>query len=347
MWRDLPAADQHARDVADADEADHPRRGVDPATATAAPRVGASARWMRSTMSSHAGVGIARRTSALRSRRRAPPRRRGPSRRPAGSCGRARCRSTTRRRRRPARPDSGASTAPSSVPGVRAPARVDEARHERGSPARDANRRRTVVGEPRDRAQAGARAAGGRVAVLHAAARIGHAAAAVQRQHLEPGAAGVVARTGVDVPAAAVLHQVGGRLGDDDRHLRRCAPAGNPRRRASSPTARRASATWLASVTAVNILRSNAPASTTVPWPGVESDVELVGQPLGAAQAEAQAAAGRVAVLQRQRRCRGCPGPGRRRSGAGRGAGRCAAPRCAACRRRRNPACCGRSRWPP
>ena len=62
-------------------------------------------------------------------------------------------------------------------------------------------------------------AAGGRVAVLHAAIRIGHAAAAIQRQQFQPGALGIVASAGVDMAAAAVLQKVGGQFGDDDRHL--------------------------------------------------------------------------------------------------------------------------------
>ena len=75
------------------------------------------------------------------------------------------------------------------------------------------------VGEALDGAEAGAGAAGGRVAVLHAAIRIGHAAAAIQCQHFQPGALGIVASAGVDMPAAAVLQKVGGKFGDDDRHL--------------------------------------------------------------------------------------------------------------------------------
>ena len=49
-----------------------------------------------------------------------------------------------------------------------------------------------VVCQPSDRAEPGAWAAGSRVAVFHAAPDIGHAAAAVQCQHLQSRAAGIV-----------------------------------------------------------------------------------------------------------------------------------------------------------
>ena len=48
---------------------------------------------------------------------------------------------------------------------------------------------------------------------------VGHAAAAIQCQQLEPCAAGIVAAAGMDMAAAAVLQQIGGEFGDDDRHL--------------------------------------------------------------------------------------------------------------------------------
>ena len=46
---------------------------------------------------------------------------------------------------------------------------------------------------------------------------------------------------------------------------------------------------------------------------GRRVDLELVDEPLRAAQAQAQPVAGRVAVGEGQRRCRGCPAPGPRR----------------------------------
>ena len=48
---------------------------------------------------------------------------------------------------------------------------------------------------------------------------IGHAAAAIQCQQFQPRALGIVALDGMDMAAAAVLQQIGGELGDDDRHL--------------------------------------------------------------------------------------------------------------------------------
>ena len=69
-----------------------------------------------------------------------------------------------------------------------------------------------------DRPQTVARTASSRIAVLQAAARICHTATAVERQHFQPDPAGVIASTGMNVPTAAMLQQVGGKFGHHDGH---------------------------------------------------------------------------------------------------------------------------------
>ena len=70
-----------------------------------------------------------------------------------------------------------------------------------------------------DRAEPGAGTAGGGIAVLHATFGVGHATAAIERQQFQSRTVRVVEPVGVDVAAVAMLEQVGGEFGDDDRHL--------------------------------------------------------------------------------------------------------------------------------
>jgi hypothetical protein len=94
-----------------------------------------------------------------------------------------------------------------------------------------------IVGQTRDRTKAGARAAGRGVAVIHAARDVGHAAAAIQRQHFQSRAVCVLAVRCEDVPAARMFQQVGREFGGNDRHVieTRLGHAGAPRASAHQP----------------------------------------------------------------------------------------------------------------
>jgi hypothetical protein len=76
-----------------------------------------------------------------------------------------------------------------------------------------------VVRQAGDGAEAVARAARRRVAIVHAAADIGHPAAAIQRQQFQSDTFAVVVMRRQDLPAAGMLQQVGGEFGDDDGDL--------------------------------------------------------------------------------------------------------------------------------
>ena len=138
--------------------------------------------------------------------------------------------------------------------------------------------------------------------------------------------------------AARVLDEVRRQLGDDERQLLPAAasPSPTPRGQLHDAAAR------LSDLTAVaDRADGAAPASRHIQramrhpraLARPRGDLELVGQPLGAAQAEAEAGAGRVAVRQGPRRRRRCPAPCRRTSAEARGARRRAAPPAARCLR--------------
>jgi hypothetical protein len=76
-----------------------------------------------------------------------------------------------------------------------------------------------VIRKSGDRPEAVAGTARGRVAVLQATLGIGHAATAVERQYFQPGPSGVVASAGMNVPATAMLQQIGGKFGHHDGHF--------------------------------------------------------------------------------------------------------------------------------
>ena len=254
-------------------------------------------------MASQRRIGVVARTSARRSRAARAASTPWPE--PSTSMMRAAVHgvaATPRRRRRPSRRDRARAPRPAASGAPRRGGRSTKRDHDRRSPARAANRSRTASARRCDRAEAGAGAAGGRVAVLHAAARSRPCRAAIERQQLEPGAARRRRSCAAWMwPPPPCFSRLVASSVTTIATLVDARRRGSPMRRARSPPAGGPRQPGSASATAVNIAHVQRASVTTVPCPGADVMSNSLRQPLGAAEAEAQAAAGRVAVLQRQR----------------------------------------------